>query len=246
MRVLNKTTSFGITHVGKVRSQNEDYFLTDDREKIYIVSDGMGGHNAGEVASKETVEKSYDILHESFHASTKEDVKGVMEKAVLEAHNHVLKMAGENEDYKGMGCTISIACLKFGNMLHTCHAGDSRIYHIRGSSIQMIGSDHSVVAKAVQEGQMTEEEATQSRIKNQLTMAIGVDMKIVPEFVALKVRRKDKIIICSDGLWDLVSDNEICKYVNEKNDAEGICNILLEKSLNAGGIDNVTIVALII
>lgn len=241
----NKNRCYHVTDKGKVRPNNEDFCLCHNEAKLYLLSDGMGGHNAGEIASSETVKYLSNILLNEINESPK-DMGDFLEQSILNTHEHIFELSRKKPEYRGMGCTISIAYIDNNFNLHTIHVGDSRVYLIRNRSIQQIGMDHSLIAKAIKNGQMTPEQAKESNIKNQLTMAIGVNVDIIPEYNMNKIKLGDKIILCSDGLWDMVSDEIILEIVNSKENSKEICTSLLNKALNEGGKDNISIISILI
>lgn len=245
-RKQNTKKCFGVTHQGKVRQNNEDFIFLNEKENQYIVADGMGGHNAGEVASKEAVIFIENALKQGKVMSNSYNLEKVMKGIIYDTHEAVIEKAKTKSEYRGMGCTISLLLVEENNLLHTCHVGDSRIYLVNEGTIELIGTDHSVVAQAIKDGQMTEEEARESPIKNKLTMAIGANIELFPEYVSKQANPGDKVIICSDGLWDMISDKEIHNTCNTSDNAKEICNVLLEKALDAGGLDNISIITIIL
>lgn len=237
---------YGVTHSGKVRANNEDYIFYSSNEGIYVVSDGMGGHNAGEIASSEAVQSIDNNVVKEKMLETSTDLESDIKAIMLKAHQHVIQMSKGDPEYRGMGCTVSFAYLPNDHALHTCHVGDSRLYIINEDGIEQIGTDHSVVAQAVKHGQMTPEEAETCNFKNKLTMAIGAAVEVEPEYVYRDIKEKDRILLCSDGLWSMIPDEEILQVCLQHNDAKEICEDLLARSLEAGGYDNISIVLQII
>jgi protein phosphatase len=239
--------AFGATDVGKVRENNEDYFLIRPENNLYIAADGMGGHNAGEVASKNAVENvSSYFTPELLSQLAGDDVKISREivRAVINAHKKVFEMAQDNQAYHGMGCTIVVALID-GSALHLCHVGDARAYMCDDSGISLITTDHTHVMSLVEEGQMTMEEARTSPIKNELTQAIGAPRQINPGYGCYPLKEGDKILLCSDGLWDMLSDNEIHEILKQKKSAKMLCEELIKSANDAGGQDNITAVVII-
>jgi len=236
--------AYGITDIGKKRENNEDSFLIIEEKNLYIVADGMGGHTAGEVASLNAVKLADEYLTPDRITDMKADrqiLKEELINAIFFAHNWIRKSAREKKEYSGMGTTI-IACFIDGNVLHTCHVGDSRAYVINPSGIQQITNDHSFVGEQVRSGMMTSEEARHSRLKNQITQALGSPHRIKPEYNEYLLDKDSKVLICSDGLWDMLSDNEIHEIVIENSSLGKTCNDLIIKANNAGGNDNITVI----
>jgi protein phosphatase len=236
----------GETDVGKVREANEDYFLVNPDKRLYIVSDGMGGHNAGEVASMNATESvnnyfSTELLSEM--RGDDEKIKNVMINALLNAHKEITDMAKSNATYTGMGCTLVVAWID-GDVLHLCHVGDSRAYMCNNSGIQLLTTDHSYVMSLVAESKMTMEEARVSPLKNELSQAIGASIEIEPDYNRYSIKNGDKILLCSDGLWDMLSDEEIYEILRNTTPVTTICQELIHKANQAGGHDNVTAVVI--
>ena len=140
-----------------------------------------------------------------------------------------------------MGCTVAIAYLH-KNILHAAHVGDARIYVCNKKEIKQLGYDHSYVAEAVKQGKMTREEARLSDNKNQITMAIGSSHTIEPEYNIQELQTRDRILLCSDGLWDMMPDSEIHKMLMASNNAKTICENLINAANEVGGLDNITVV----
>ncbi|MFZ5993478.1 MAG: Stp1/IreP family PP2C-type Ser/Thr phosphatase [Thermodesulfobacteriota bacterium] len=242
----NSSHFCGMTDVGLRRENNEDCFAVLNDRDIYIVADGMGGHNAGEVASTEAVKAldSYftDELVELMR-NDKARIKEHMQSAFLEVNKKISIMSKENPDYAGMGCAL-ITAFVHDNILHTCHVGDVRCYICNQSGISQLTNDHSQVGELVQAGKMTAEEARRSSFKNILTQAIGASTTITPEYHSYTLKDKDRVLLCSDGLWDMLSDEELRGIVSKKQKANGICKELIAQANSAGGKDNITVVVL--
>ncbi len=220
------------TDKGKVRDNNEDFYFVKDN--IMIVADGMGGHNAGEVASKLAVEIAYKVLCES-EGSFEEKIG----KAICEANREVHSMA--TGDRAGMGTTIDIGIYDNG-CLYIGHVGDSRVYVIRDMQAEKITEDHSYVEMLVSKGELTKEEAENYPMKNMITRAIGVDETVECDFYRVEVKKGDKVLFCTDGLSNMVSEERMTEIVSEKNVDDAV-NILVKEAIEAGGKDNITVIA---
>lgn len=234
----------GMTDTGLRRENNEDALLILPDRDIYIVADGMGGHNAGEIASAEAVKALDEYFTQDLVEQMKKDAaknKDIMESALLEANKRVLDTAKDNPDYRGMGCALIMAFVH-DNILHTCHIGDVRCYICNQSGISQLTNDHTQVGELVQAGKMTAEEARRSSFKNILTQAIGASTTITPEYHSCTLKDKDRVLLCSDGLWDMLSDEEIQAIVLKKQKANGICKELIGQANASGGKDNITVV----
>lgn len=237
---------YGTTDAGKERTNNEDYFLISPKKNLHIVADGMGGHNAGEIASlnaAETINDYFTLELLSLIGDDDKDIEGELKQSLLAANQKILEMAEENEAYRGMGCTI-VTALIFEDGLHLCHVGDARAYVCNAAGINLLTTDHSKVMDLVKAGQMTLEEARTSPLKSELSQAIGSPEPIVPEYNLYSLKDGDKVLLCSDGLWDMLSDEEIYEIVRQKKPAKTLCEELIKMANDAGGHDNITVVVI--
>jgi serine/threonine protein phosphatase PrpC len=234
----------GTTDVGMDRENNEDYFLVNLPKNLFIVADGMGGHNAGEVASLNATEAVNDHFTPEILSGIKGDkikINDELNDCLYIANQKILDLAENNESYQGMGCTLVVALVETG-ALHLGHVGDARAYLCAENGINLLTTDHSKVMDLVQAGQMTLEEARQSPLKNELTQAIGSFLGIIPDYNYTALKNGDKVLLCSDGLWDMLADEEIYRIVNQAQPAKSICEELVLKANDAGGHDNITVV----
>jgi PPM family protein phosphatase len=238
---------YGFSDKGKLRDKNEDSFWISEQKKLLAVADGMGGHQAGEVASKKAIEFMKSIFSDSILDEFKNDNQKIQSHLVtglMNINDKIYSLGRTNINYSGMGTTASVVFLNY-NQVHACHIGDSRIYIINKKSIVQLGKDHSYVAKQIQKGLMTEEEARYSPLKNRLTKVLGMPWLVVPEYNEAILKKGDRLLICSDGLWDMLSDLTIQKIVKSSNDAKSISNNLVNEANNAGGEDNITVIIVI-
>jgi protein phosphatase len=238
---------YGATHVGRKRKANEDFFLIHKEKNLFIAADGMGGHNAGEVASLNAAKHinqyfSFKVLSEI--AGDGDQIRKRMCESLAGANRKLREMARVNKGYRGMGCTVVMALIE-GDDLHLCHVGDSRAYLCNRSGIQLLTTDHSYVMGLVAAGKMTPEEARHSNLKNELTQAIGAMQTIKPDYNCRSLKEGDRLLLCSDGLWDMLSDEEIYRVTRKNRPAQAICDELIEKANTAGGKDNITAVLVI-
>ena len=234
----------GATDVGKERSVNEDYFIINREKNLFIVADGMGGHNAGDVASKNATNMADEYLTIKLINDIRGDNRKIREtiiKSLLHAHLKILEMADKNSQYQGMGCTIVMALI-LGNCLHLCHVGDARAYVCNEKGIVLLTRDHSFVMDLVQKGKLTMEEARLSPMKNKLHQAIGASKTINPDYKHYILKNDDKILLCSDGLWDMMSDDQIYTVLRQDKPAKKLCDTFIKMANNAGGHDNITAV----
>ncbi len=234
----------GATDVGKERTVNEDYFIINREKNLFIVADGMGGHNAGDVASKNATQIADEYLKIDLLNNIRHDNRKIREaiiKSILHAHLKILEMADKNSQYQGMGCTIVVALI-LGNSLHLCHVGDARAYICNEKGILLLTRDHSFVMDLVEKGKFTMEEARLSPMKNKLHQAIGASKTINPDYKHYILKNDDKILLCSDGLWDMMSDDQIYTVLRQDKPPKKLCDSLIKMANSAGGHDNITAV----
>ncbi|MCP4218679.1 MAG: Stp1/IreP family PP2C-type Ser/Thr phosphatase [bacterium] len=236
------SNAFGATDVGKEREANEDYFRVIPEKNLYIVADGMGGHNAGDVASlnaTKQVDAYFSLQLLSQIRNDNEAIRKAMIDSLLKAHEEILQMAEKHREYTGMGCTI-VAALVQDDALHLSHVGDARAYVSSGPELSLLTTDHSYVMEMVKRGKLTLEEARVSPFKNRLNQAIGATVNIKPDYCHYKLEEGDKLLLCSDGLWDMLADEEILMVLREDLPPQYLCKKLVDMANNAGGHDNIT------
>jgi serine/threonine protein phosphatase PrpC len=241
--------AYGLTHVGRQRQHNEDSFLVADEARLYLVADGMGGHAAGEIASRIAVDSiSEFILH------TKEDdgtwphaydehyrrTTNRLMAAVRMANTRVLEAMRKDARLRGMGTTV-VACLFDEDTMSFAHVGDSRAYLIREGQLSRITNDHSWVFEQVQAGMLTEAEAEKHPLRNVITRALGGALSVNPDASEVEAKTGDVYLLCSDGLTGMVPEDEILRLVTaNENDLQKACQQLIDTANERGGLDNVT------
>ncbi len=236
---------FGATDTGIKRSRNEDYFKLCPEKGLYVVADGMGGHNAGDVASAEAVELVCNFFTEDRVEAMRELPELIPQEltgAIHEAHGHIVELSRTRPEYVGMGTTIMI-CFIHDRHLHVSHVGDSRAYVINRFGITQLTNDHSSVWEMVRDGRMTPEEARRSPLRNHISQAVGAPFALEPEYVREKLFRTDVVLLCTDGLWDMLSDEEIHSVVMSCDGPRQTVTELIRRANEEGGEDNITIVA---
>lgn len=233
------TVASGLTDVGRVREANEDAFLVG--ESIVAVADGMGGHLAGEVASATALEPVRALDGRAFEDGP--SAISALREAVVQANDTVSKMAREEPSYRGMGTTLTAALIE-GRRLHVAHVGDSRAYLLRGNRFSQLTDDHTLVQHLVDEGQITREEAATHPQRSIITRAIGVSPEIDVDALSLELDPGDQVLLCSDGLTGVVSDDDIARELRAWDDPEETLKRLIEAANAGGGPDNVTAVLL--
>ena len=230
-----------ITDIGKTRAVNQDYIYASVEgvgclPNLFIVADGMGGHKAGDTASRYTVETIKELIAESEET----DALSVISEAVKSVNTLLIKKAGESEDYQGMGTTLVIASI-FGNVLRVANVGDSRLYVI-DDEITQITRDHSLVEEMVLAGQLSRSEARTHAKKNVITRAIGGEEEVEPEMFSVDLKENSKILMCSDGLTNMLEDDEIMRIVKNSPDIEEAAAVLIDRANANGGKDNISVV----
>jgi serine/threonine protein phosphatase PrpC len=229
----------GCTDVGMVREQNEDNYacLSIGGKTLFVVADGMGGHDAGEVASRIAVETVCEEVRKG--ATSERDPQGLIELAVQRANDEV-RREGANKK-SDMGTTLSIALIA-DTTAYVANVGDSRVYWIENGSITQITEDHSLVAKLVSAGKLTHEEARGHPRSNLLYRTIGSDEIVMVDTFQVTLKKGGSLLLCSDGLWGEVADEEIHKAFAAGIDAGTACSRLVQTALQNGGKDNITAV----
>jgi len=229
--------------VGKVRSNNEDAFYFPKEKgafpELYIVADGMGGHMGGEIASEIAVNEVSAYINSNLSPdSDSQEVKQILESSIISANDKILSFAVKNSMYAGMGTTITIALFHNGS-LYIGHVGDSRAYRIRENRIEQLTKDHSLVWQWAQEGRITMEEAESHPLKNIITKALG-EKRIEPDIMEFDLKDNDIIILCSDGLTNMLKD-DIIKNIALSFEPEEAVLKLIEQANSNGGLDNITV-----
>ena len=234
-----------VTDLGRCRRNNEDkYFLSTDC-RLWIVADGMGGHAAGEVASALTIEAiaaSMDSPGEQRPAAAHRVSAGDrLQNAFAAAQNLVLGHSLKDNRCQGMGST-AIAGFMDGEALYLCHVGDVRGYHWSEGQFSLVTNDHSLVWDLVRSGLMSPEEARFHSERGKVTQAIGSLKGIRPDLARLALKPRDRILLCSDGLWEELADRDICKIVGSEGSMRELASLLVDQANQAGGKDNITAV----
>jgi protein phosphatase len=231
----------GITDVGAVRQNNEDAIAYQANQGLAILADGMGGHNAGEVASQLAVETVERLLLDAI-GNDAPDYDELLTDAVNRANSAVYERSKLVADCNGMGTTLVVACFD-GDQAHIANVGDSRLYLYRDSGLSQLTRDHSLVAEMVDKGFMSPEEARESPQKNIITRAIGLQSGVEVDLYEQGLRPGDLYLLCSDGLSDVVEEDAIQGCIEENiSDIDALSQQLVDKALQAGGPDNISVI----
>ena len=236
--------AYAKTDIGKAREMNQDfYYVSEERNgmRLCILADGMGGYKGGEIASSLATASARHYIQEKFDEIelTTENIQNLIKEAMDYANKIVYKKSQENEELEQMGTTLEI-CIMYGNKVYMGHIGDSRIYRIRKNIIRRITTDHSYVETLVKDGTITREEAFYHPRKNMLMKALGCAGSIEPDITAKGFLPGDIILMCSDGLTNMIKEEEIYNIINDN--LENACNKLVEKANALGGYDNISII----
>jgi protein phosphatase len=246
MRIL----AVGRTEVGCVRKHNEDNFLVQPDQGLFVVADGLGGHAAGEVASMIVVDKIGDFIA---HTSERDRTWPVeyeaglsydgnrLKAALLLADDGILNDIKANPERESMGSTV-VACLAQGDRATLVHVGDSRAYLMNPDGIRQITQDHSWVAEQVANGILTPDEARHHPFRNVITQALGNGGDLDVSVQEIQVKESDRILLCSDGLSGMVQDRAIWEIVQQAPDIEAAAEKLIAMAMENGGEDNITVI----
>lgn len=234
--------TFSVTNIGKKRKVNQDYVYTSEQAigtlpNLFIVADGMGGHNAGDYASRLAVE----IIVEEAASACDGTPEEILTKAVQCANRKIRKCAEENPDLEGMGTTIVVASI-IEDTLIVANVGDSRLYVVNGKGMKQVTRDHSWVEEMVRRGSLGKEEARNHPDKNIITRAVGVEDTVQVDFFYKKVEAEDQILMCTDGLTNMLEDEEIRMIMNGARDIVEKAEKLVDKANENGGRDNISVV----
>lgn len=246
---VNKTPKldiFGLTDEGLVREHNEDYISWFPETGLVILADGMGGHNAGEVASELAVNSVSEALDEVLSPDIKDvgdmDFKEVVHEAVVFANDEINLHAKTHPECSGMGTTIVMA-LFHNNAVILASVGDSRIYRFRKGELKQVTTDHSLVQEMIDNGYMSEEEAINSTNRNLITRALGIAEEVDVDVSQHDIEKDDIYLLCSDGLSDMVTDEIIfSSLVKSRNDLKRASEDLVDLAKENGGHDNVSVI----
>lgn len=232
----------GATNVGKHRKNNEDSYYIDKNERFFILADGMGGHLAGETASQLATQLISENLIKLGENPKESDIIKEIKESIEKANTEIFNESKDIEKYRGMGTTLTVAYI-FNNKLIFANVGDSRIYrlNLEDNEIFQLTKDDSYVNYLIEIGEITEDEAKVHPKKNVLTKALGTNEKVSFDLCQIDLKNKDVILLCSDGLTNMVNNEDILNLV-KNNQPLKTHEVLINEALNNGGIDNVTLI----
>ena len=232
--------TFSVTDVGVVREMNQDYYFSSDTAvgnlpNLFIVADGMGGHKAGDYASRYTIER----VVASVSRNTGEEPIAIMKEAINKANELLVAESREDESKSGMGTTLVIGTI-IGNKLFVANIGDSRLYVV-GQNMRQITRDHSLVDEMVRLGEINADEARVHPDKNIITRAVGTSDHVEADFFEVEITADDTILLCTDGLTNMVRDDEILDIIKKYDNAQAATMQLVQEANANGGRDNITV-----
>jgi protein phosphatase len=241
--------SASLTDPGRVRDHNEDCIESRPESGLYVLADGMGGYNAGEVASGMATSLIADGLAETWRPKdvdrvSREQAMALSQKLIVEqigrANSAIFTTSQNNPECAGMGTTL-VVCLFYDNFVAVAHIGDSRLYRLRGETFEQVTRDHSLLQEQLDSGLITPEEAKLSQNKNLVTRALGIDPTVEPEVHVYETQPDDTFLLCSDGLSDMVEDEEMrLTLLTLKNNTSLTVQQLVQAANDNGGRDNIS------
>jgi serine/threonine protein phosphatase PrpC len=235
------------THPGMVRSHNEDSIAADAEIGLAVLADGMGGYNAGEVASGIAVELIKAEMKKALVDKRPDELNGGNAEQLIAEHstraNSAIYQAAQSQpQYSGMGTTLVVA-LWHDNHMSVGHIGDSRLYRLRGGTLEQVTRDHSLLQEQIDSGMITKEQARHSQNKNLVTRAVGIDPEVEPEIHTYPVQTGDIYVLCSDGLNDMVTDEDIELTLSSlQANLPLAAQQLVQQACDNGGRDNVSVI----
>lgn len=231
------------TDAGCQRQRNEDSYFVSPDQRVLVVADGMGGAVGGAMASRLAVEAIANLWKvKPPHQNDRQLVKEWLDEAVSAANRSVWVAAEEDTSVRGMGTTVVVAVQSEDNHLQIAHVGDSRCYLLRGGKARLLTDDHSVVHEMVKAGRLTEEQARINPYKNLITRCLGHDMQVEIDQTPVDIKANDYVVLCSDGLPTVLRDEEISAVLKKQKDPDGVCEELVQQTIDGGAPDNVTVI----
>lgn len=234
--------NFANSNVGKVRKMNQDYYFVSKDGMLNVLADGMGGYTGGEIASKLATISAVEYIEKHFNKNVdyeKEEILEILKNAINYANTEVFHKAKAQEELEQMGTTLEI-CLIYKNRACIAHIGDSRIYRLRKGIMKKLTKDHSYVQTLVEDGTITKEEAEHHPKKNMLMKALGCEETVSADVMVKGFLEGDTILICSDGLTNMVSEERIHSII--ESNLQGATNELINEANENGGLDNITLI----
>ena len=239
-------TCAGATHKGKVREDNEDAFGLDKEVGLFVLSDGMGGHRGGKLASQIVTEDLPVMIETGFDklkSHSQRAIRSLIKKNVTIQSRNLMREGISESGYKDMGATVVLTFVH-GSRAYIGSVGDSRIYRFRNNRLVQISKDHTVISELLERGRIKPEQAEDHPAQGQITRYIGMEEKLEPYIHTFLVKNGDRLIMCTDGLTDMVSDKTISSVLRKYKDPQEACDELVRKANAAGGQDNITVIVI--
>ncbi|NGX37507.1 MAG: putative protein phosphatase 2C-type [Chlamydiae bacterium] len=233
-----KIESYGVSDIGLSRLNNEDAFAQLPKENCFILADGMGGHNAGEVAANETVFELCRLVKDETPHTPAAWAK-ILNEGIKKANAHVFNLATKEKKLKGMGTTLCLALIAQTSLIYA-HVGDSRIYRFRKGRLTQLTEDHSLKAELIAKGELDESDAA-AFPKNVITRAIGTSKTVTPQIQTTSIESGDLYFLCSDGLTDPLNNTQILDIIEDSLTIEEASESLILAAKKRGGGDNITL-----
>ena len=231
---------YALTDVGRKRQHNEDSYLIAQTQNLFAVADGMGGHRAGEKASRMAIERLRESLTAPRRSAPRDEVLGKLQKAMSITGAAIFDAAQSDPDLAGMGTTLT-AVLFHGTRAYVAHVGDSRAYLYRDGKVQQITVDHSWVAEQVKAGLLTEQEARESRFRHIITRSVGFERDVQVDGTICPIQAGDCFLLCSDGLSNYMEDTDFAEVLSQQLYSD-VPRVLVDLANQRGGDDNITVV----
>ncbi len=244
-----KVSAYGLSDIGLVRQNNEDVWDQLQEENFYVLADGMGGHQAGEIAAREAVNElcrsMKKVLKEGQRKKGFQEIREALKNAIQHVNDKIYQLSSESEVLRGMGTTLCCLYLHEEGLIYG-HVGDSRIYRLRDKHLKLLTKDHSLLRELVELGQLTEKQAMEFLYKNIITKAIGTESSVEPTINIGDIHDQDLYLLCSDGLTDLLTKEEIEKILNRSQEIQSAAQHLVDQAKEKGGNDNITVVLILV
>jgi protein phosphatase len=234
----------GLSHIGLVRKKNEDNFILDREHNLFVICDGMGGHKGGDTASRIATE----IIGSAFSRGDEQDKIAALNNAIIKANDSIWQAGLEEIEFHEMGTTVTAAFIE-NDSLTIANVGDSSLYLLRENQIKKITRDHTLAQQMVIDGLLKESEVRTCSYNHVLTRALGVQEEVHIDNFTIEIKPRDYIVLCSDGLSDMLEDIEILSIINHYRsdaNAEQLAEKLVNAALDKGGYDNITVIVLCI
>lgn len=245
---------FAKSDIGNLRKQNEDYYYA--RDNLFIVADGMGGHNAGEVASRTAVDAFVDFFlnknpgfsTKTYKSATDDHIKETMLSAIKYANDYTFKLASSSPDFSGMGTTFTACYIlkgkKFGYKAFIVHAGDSRVYLKDKNILKILTDDQTLVGSMYKKGLITFDEMFSHPLRNYLENVLGTEEQFGADFLSALLNKENILILCTDGLNSMLEDSQIDSIISKFTEPKKITEELVSEAKKKGGLDNITVVTI--